>query len=149
MYGRVDAIESLRQHSLRDQRKFARRLTKLAEVLEESSRDKIEIGKNHVHFDMRTFGEIDPDICGTTACAAGVAGLHPWFREKGFKLRLEKDEFGSGYGFVEYDGCVSSLDSCYKFFGTVWPFNGEYYAEEATPKAVAKMLRGLVKMLKK
>lgn len=38
------------------------------------------------HFKMSTFGE--PTPCGTVACAAGHCGLDPWFRNRGFRLKL-------------------------------------------------------------
>lgn len=49
------------------------------------------------HFNMGTWGEKTP--CGTVACAAGHAGLDPWFRRRGFRLdfkrhRKRRDEWG-------------------------------------------------------
>lgn len=35
-------------------------------------------------FDMGTFGDFDTKGCCTAACAAGWAGLDPWFQKRGF-----------------------------------------------------------------
>ena len=52
--------------------------TQLKRVLNES----IE-GKLKSKFDM--YGFVEVHKCGTSACAAGSAGLDPWFRSQGFK----------------------------------------------------------------
>lgn len=54
------------------------------------------------HWDMGGFGR--KTDCGTIACAAGHAGLDPWFRRRGFKLAFNR--FG--------DSVIDDVD---KFFG--------------------------------
>ena len=44
------------------------------------------------HWDMSWWGELTR--CGTVACAAGHCGLDPWFRRRGLRLNLVKDEYG-------------------------------------------------------
>jgi hypothetical protein len=44
------------------------------------------------HFQMDTWGT--KTHCGTVACAAGHAGMTPWFRRRGLKLTFFKDEYG-------------------------------------------------------
>lgn len=38
------------------------------------------------HFDMGTWGY--KTACGTVACAAGHAGMDPWFRRRGLRLKV-------------------------------------------------------------
>ena len=43
---------------------------------------------NDKRFDMETWGKMNVNsACGTSACLAGHAGLTPWFRREGFKLK--------------------------------------------------------------
>jgi hypothetical protein len=39
------------------------------------------------HWNMSVFGE--KTDCGTMACAAGYAGLNPWFHKRGFELKFK------------------------------------------------------------
>lgn len=75
------------------------------------------VPRKHVHFDMADFGsKID---CGTAACAAGVAGLHPWFRRRGFKMAP-----GDGVRYEDKEGNeYEGMSACYHFFGTSYPFD--------------------------
>lgn len=154
-----EVIQTYLNYNDKSVKTFFKRLEKLAEVLsEESKKDIVTIGKKHIHFNMCTFGEQEPEVCGTIACAAGTAGLHPWFRKRGFKLELIKDGTGGAEGSLTYefedeDGLVEEecdLHACYAFFGSAWPFSANFPdSHSATPKQVAKMIRTMIKDVKK
>lgn len=60
--------------------KYIERFEQLIRVLRGLSRHERE-----KHLDMNTWGE--ETECGTTCCAAGFAGLDPWFKRRGFSLK--------------------------------------------------------------
>lgn len=121
-----------------------RRLLKVAEVLEAIPRTFKQRAKAGVpDFDMSTFfddyGSQSEGVCGTAACAAGYAGLNPWFRRKGFITdRIKGDvRFNDETGF----------DACEDFFGlsdeqALALFTPNLGHE--TPKQVAKNIRKFV-----
>lgn len=115
-------------------------LLKLAEILEECSKGRTlhipDDGK--VGFDMGTVVEVD-HACGSTCCAMGFAGLHPYFRKKGLHW-----DFLAGTMMLDgkktfYDDAAKKLfgltdDQVYHLFCNNSP----------TPKAEAKLIRKFV-----
>jgi len=82
--------------------------------------------------------------CGTSACAAGYAGLLPEFRKLGFKTSTE--------GWISYKDDSSVDDSLCEFFRinqtTVESiFYPEAYADSPTAREVARRIRKVVKGL--
>lgn len=70
-------------------------------------------------FDMRSWGTVEhvqeegqTCSCGTTMCAAGTAGNHPWFRKRGFCLRYDGNRVGGVY-FQGFGGTRAVME----FFG--------------------------------
>lgn len=53
-----------------------------------------------------------PDMCGTTACACGFAGLDPWFRKQGFKTT-----FHGELKFVTSEVDEEHFEAVEEFFG--------------------------------
>ncbi len=62
---------------------------------------------NDRRFNMDTWGSYVPEsICGTAACLAGHAGLHPWFRKRGLMPQISwcKDDYDQEYiGDMDFD----------------------------------------------
>lgn len=91
-------------------------LLKLKEVLLEDSASK-------PRFNMEYWfnGDSLDNICGTSACAAGTAALHPWFKERGLNLRRAAGQwvityppgFESGFDYSELD--YDALDLFFDF----------------------------------
>lgn len=80
-------------------------------------------------FNMNFWGRHDEEsACGTTACLAGHAILHPWFRRRGFKT--VKFEDGSMY--------ISESHRASFWGNDTTPF---FYEAAKTPKQAAEFLK--------
>ncbi len=132
------------------------RLNKLADVLENFKSEVKNLaplpGNGQVtKFSLDCWGMDDPSarwyggVCSTTACAAGTAGLHSWFREQGF--RLIQSPVGNYQ--VSFDG-VESFYACGKFFDigfneAVFLFSANSYPHDRNgEKSVAHRIRYLL-----
>lgn len=103
-------------------------------------------------FNMDTFGDYDAkSACGTTACLAGHAILHPWFRKRGFnkaEFEVFDDDDGMYIGEIEMDN-----DNLKEFWGSSEydnPFDPSICFElsncsghtwQITPKQAAKAVK--------
>lgn len=122
-------------------KQFAERLRKLADILQKDSRgNKVKVGSDHVHFNMGEFGSETQDVCGTTACAAGVAGLHPWFRRRGLKMVMVPRDDGAVGKFFLNGKMMPAMAAVSLFFG-IWQLFDGCTRYGNTPKLVAKELR--------
>jgi hypothetical protein len=115
------------------------RLTKLAELLESATGRDVPFPtrRKPATLDMRVFAKRDE--CGTVACAAGIAGLHPWFRRQGFQTNINT-------GWVAF-GRYSGGQAVHEFFGTWQVFSPDFYRGKPSPKVVAKAIRTLLRAL--
>jgi hypothetical protein len=86
---------------------------------------------------------VDPE-CGTTACAVGIAGVHPWFIARGFNI------FGRTPMYVDRDGKMfEGWDAVGRFFGmptltTYYVFVATAYSDDVQPRDVARRLKQCV-----
>lgn len=101
------------------------RLNKLADVLVEIPKYIKGFGGDQITTLACTIESFNMDHwgCGTSACAAGIAMVHPWFRKRGFGYYIEREgnglynEFRSPrlkYGLGKY---VEDEDAIKQFFG--------------------------------
>lgn len=124
-----------------------RYLRKLASLLEDMPKTGKKLALPVKKFDMEYWYENSAG-CGSTACAFGVAALHPYFRSKGLKT---SDETSIENGVMCY-----STDPVYKgehyfaaaakFFELTdteaqYLFSSDAYGIRKGPKTVAKRLR--------
>ena len=111
------------------------RLTKLAELLETATGREVRIGDQIINFDIGFF--VGEGTCGTAACAAGMAGLHPWFRKQGFRTNRRT-------GSVQYKN-HHSYGACEAFFGVLAPFRPISYRNgNPNPTTVARRIRAAI-----
>jgi hypothetical protein len=126
-------------------RAYKNRLIKLAEILENFEEEKKNLVEPITSFNMASWK------CGTAACAAGIASLHPWFRRRGLKLGLFYNTSLSP-GYKNNTGYFALS----RFFGLSIGRPGDprtdetavfdpchYGKRKPTPKIVAKALRKL------
>jgi hypothetical protein len=155
-----------------------RRMLKLADELERCSRGRVLTipGDGNALFNMETVmdGALNgdderaderewnpaPKGCGSTCCAMGFAGVHPWFNKQGLEFRQSlarkngpcnfyvdgKSRYGDG--FVEaaekfFD--INYLDAGILFTPDTRVVDGELEDIDETPKQVARRLRKFVK----
>lgn len=80
--------------------------------------------------------------CGTVACAAGHAGLHPWFRRRGLVWRDARGAYGwprtepqEFFGYGEWFDCTYNdrVPLCPEYYDT--------WSEDIPPKKVAAGIR--------
>lgn len=71
-------------------------------------------------FEMDSWGlENEKSACGTTACIAGHAILHPWFRRRGFsKFDVETD-------YIDGGAVIKSMDISFVLLRNFWGVNWE------------------------
>lgn len=64
---------------------YKERLLKLADVLDDFEAECANLIQTDDDYNNERVTRFDMDWfkCGTSACAAGIAGLHPWFRRRG------------------------------------------------------------------
>jgi hypothetical protein len=96
-------------------------------------------------FSMSNWGREDKEsACGTAACAAGHAALHPWFRKRGLKTRFELSYPSYMFGFMEipnrdvFFGLTDWYDSP---FCPEWCVHNPYKLGHLTPKRVATSIK--------
>lgn len=115
------------------------RLLKLAWLLDNLT---TEFPKLKVRFNLDGWAE-KATSCHTTACACGWAGLHPWFRRKGFRTDLK-------FGNVEY-GVSAGFGAVGRFFDLGINERGYLFIAKSYPKGhrgrrdVARRIRKFVK----
>jgi hypothetical protein len=122
-----------------EKRKFAERLTKLADYLAGPVAAAVKAKK--VQWDMAQWSskKIKPKLsCGTAACAAGYATT--LFSRQGFRLAPIWD--GSTEFEVVFRG-ENGFEACFAFFGTEAPFDPDTYEAKADASipTVVKELR--------
>src|SRR6185369_1773402 len=131
------------------------RLGALAGLLEAVERRRIslfdkETGKTVSGlFNLMAWQSDEDQECGTTACACGYAGTHPWFQQRGFYL----EQSGGGNRYPVYQRRSDApryehWSAVEKFFGLTYReanYLFGYYAyskrDAMSPKAVAKRIR--------
>jgi|GEM_PF-5166409 len=150
------------------------RLLKLAEVLEEFSKERKKLSIPVKNFDLSSFGYVPVEAiankkvkelkCGSSACALGTAALHPWFISKGLKwssaYKYDEEELrfkcitGVTPIDVEFQGYVN-FDAATMFFG-ITKNQADYLFDPAnyphshrSPRYVASRIRSLVKKIQK
>ncbi len=121
-----------------------KRLLKLADILDTIERKKFDIS----YF---TNGN-NINECGSTACALGHAGYDKSFRRAGFKTNALSDRVTYKVGNETLENfhaaaCFFDIDyfDATILFGDNTHENYGMYAEEVTPKIVAKKIRKFVK----
>jgi hypothetical protein len=146
------------------------RLLKLAEVLENFSKERKKLSVPVEYFDLDSFGYIPLAAarnkkvkelkCGSSACALGTAALHPWFISKGLRWVSAYSAIDDGLDNevtpidVEFQG-YSNFDAAQKFFGITknqaeYLFDpGNYPRSHKSPRYVASRIRSLVKKIEK
>ena len=67
-------------------------------------------------FDINSFGVPAETECGTAACLAGHAGLHPWFRRRGFALYPADTTYRAAMSLLTKDN-NNPTEMCQNFFG--------------------------------
>lgn len=82
------------------------RLEKVIELLKKPLPKGIE-------FSMNQWKE--KNMCGTTVCACGLVASHPWFKKRGFHLKLESEIEGCNIYQLFYKN-YSIFDAVEKFF---------------------------------
>lgn len=150
-----------------------KRLLKLAEVLENFREERKLLHYPVKRFNLKSWGHIvlhnaeekgKEPVCGTSACAFGTAGLHPWFRKRGLDVYFENLGEGTnehitrpmavifnndkeGYSSEDFDAIVDffGIESMYAFY----IFDPTYYKKRKRNNAefVAKRIRKVVKRL--
>jgi hypothetical protein len=128
-------------------RKHRERLLKLADVLDDFANVKATLRSNPASKRRPERFSLNTWACGTTACAVGVAGLHPWFRERGLGLVILP-----GYGFALVEpvyGVDIGWVAVERFFGLTrqdspYLFSAHEYANGADEKVVAARIRAYV-----
>lgn len=138
------------KHSQSSARKFLVRWANMYSLLRTVPNDN--------RFDMTRWGyENDESVCGTSACAAGHAALHPWFRKRGFKPQLFEQEWywreggkSSWLGSMEIDpteffgayGVTPFFPPyCRDILGHSRELGGNSASYRLTPKRVARAVR--------
>jgi hypothetical protein len=118
-------------------------------------------------FDMQYWGKKQTDsVCGTTACAAGHAALHPWFVERGLDVKIQTENaYDENYNYVGQTatgfelwnkghfwgmnsimGCPFDPDFCFAALGfeEYYNSNGNWIDDSShdfTPEEVASVIR--------
>jgi hypothetical protein len=112
---------------------------KLVWLLENFETEKYNLVSKVREFDIGGW------TCGTAACAAGAAMLHPWFRERGF---TSDDNDSPRYAYGKTDRQKIAWEE--SFFGLEIDESGLFYgdtydAEEVTPQMVADRMKEVLK----
>lgn len=117
--------------------RFIERLEQLIRVMQSLSPHE-----KRKHFNMGSWGR-DTE-CGTTCCAAGFAGLDPWFRKKGFTLeRLLPDD-------PNFKGYVVKTKNGQEGWGAIWEFFGVHCDDASDDKIFSdpRSVAGVIKAAK-
>ena len=76
-------------------------------------------------FSINSFGEPAETECGTAACLAGHAGLHPWFRRRGFTLHPAITAYTGAMSLLAKDN-NNPTEMCQDFFGFLSAYYSDY-----------------------
>ena len=76
-------------------------------------------------FNIDSFGVPAETECGTAACIAGHAGLHPWFRRRGFALYPTITTYTDGMSLLTKDAGIPT-GMCQNFFGFFSANHGDH-----------------------
>jgi len=129
-------------------------LRKLASLLEDMPVARKQLLIPIQKLDMETwFDTHEFQECGTTACAGGLASLHPWFRNRGLKTSSESQFKNMStariHAFIPAYKNESGYDALGIFFGlsdseVKYIFCPYTYTVRRGPKTVAKRIRDLI-----